>query len=262
LGVPSLIIVAMDDRLNLPGRAAGSPAPQQFQTTRWSLVLAARDGGAAEAGEALAALCGSYWHPLYAFVRRKGHDPDAAQDLVQGFFARLLEKGDLAAVDRARGKFRSFLMAACAHYLANQRDYDRAWKRGGGRTPVPIDGLTAEGLYSREPVHDLTAERLFERDWALTLLGHVIDRLEAEMARAGKSRQFAALRPVLLGRAGRAPYSEIAAELGLSEEAARAAAHRLRRRYRDLLREEVARTLDDPADVEGEIRDLFAALGA
>src|SRR5262245_17139842 len=106
----------MDDRLDLPGRAAASPAPQQFQTTRWSLVLAARDGGAAEASEALAALCGSYWHPLYAFVRRRGHDPDTAQDLVQGFFARLLEKGDLAAVDRARGKFRSFLMAACSHY--------------------------------------------------------------------------------------------------------------------------------------------------
>jgi RNA polymerase sigma-70 factor (ECF subfamily) len=251
----------MDDRLRFLDQVAASPAPQQFQTTRWSLVLAARDGGATEAGEALAALCGAYWHPLYAFVRRKGHAPEAAQDLVQGFFARLLAKGDLAAVDRAKGKFRSFLMAACAHYLANQRDYDRAWKRGGGRTPVPIDAVTAEGRYSREPAHELTAERVFERHWALTLLGHVIDRLEAEMTRAGKSRQFAALRPALLGSAERAPYAQIAAELELSEEAARAAAHRLRRRYRDLLREEVARTLDDPADVDEEIRDLFVALG-
>jgi RNA polymerase sigma-70 factor (ECF subfamily) len=251
----------MDDRPRFLDPVPASPAPQQFQTTRWSLVLAARDGGTAEAREALAALCGSYWHPLYAFIRRKGHDPEAAQDLVQGFFARLLEQGDLAAVDRAKGRFRSFLMAACAHYLANRRDYDRAWKRGGGRTPVRIDGLTAEGRYSREPAHDLTAERLFERHWALTLLGLVVDRLEAETARAGKARQFAALRPALLGGAERAPYVRIATELGLSEEAARAAAHRLRRRYRDLLREEVARTLDDPAAVDEEIRDLFGALG-
>jgi RNA polymerase sigma-70 factor (ECF subfamily) len=251
----------MDDPLGFLDQVAASPAPQQFHTTRWSVVLAARDGGAAEAAGALAALCRSYWHPLYAFVRRKGHDPESAKDLVQGFFARLLEKGDLAAVDRAKGRFRSFLMATCAHYVANQRDFDRAWKRGGGRTPVPIDGPTAEGRYGREPAHELTAERLFERHWALTLLGHVIDRLETEMARAGKARQFAALRPALLGGAERTPYAQIAAELDLTEEAARAAAHRLRRRYRDILREEVARTLDDPADIEEEIRDLFVALG-
>jgi RNA polymerase sigma-70 factor (ECF subfamily) len=256
------MIQLMDDRYPFPNQAPGAPIPQQFQTTRWSLVLAVRDGSTAEAQVALTALCAAYWHPLYAFVRRKGHDPETAQDLVQGFFARLLEKGDLAVVDRAKGKFRSFLMASCAHYLANQRNFDRAWKRGGGHTPVPIDGLAAEGRYSHEPAHELTAERLFERQWAFTLLGYVIERLEAEMTRAGKSHQFTALRPTLLGGAERAPYAQIAAELGLSEEATRAAAHRLRRRYRDLLREEVTRTLDDSADVEEEIRDLFAALSA
>jgi RNA polymerase sigma-70 factor (ECF subfamily) len=233
-----------------------------FQTTCWSMVLAARDGEAANAKEALSALCGVYWYPLYAFVRRKGYDAETAQDLVQGFLARLLEKNDLMAVDRAKGRFRSFLMAACSHYLANQRDHDRAKKRGGGRACISIDGLTAEGRYGREPLHEFTAERLFERQWALTLLDQVIVRLESEMDKAGKSRQFAILRPTLLGSAARVPFARIAVELGVSEDAARAAAHRLRRRYKDLLREEVARTLNEPADVEEEIAALFSALGS
>jgi DNA-directed RNA polymerase specialized sigma24 family protein len=232
-----------------------------FQTTRWSLIFAARDGEAAEAKEALAALCGEYWYPLYAFVRRKGYDAEIAQDLVQGFFTRLLEKRDLDSVDRGKGKFRSFLMAACTHYLANQIDHERAKKRGGGLVAISIDARTAEGRYGCEPAHQLTAERLFEKQWALTLLDRVLERLEAEMNHAGKSRQFAALKPALLGGAARAPFARIATELGVSEDAARAAAHRLRRRYRDLLRDEVARTLHDSADVEEEIAALFAALG-
>jgi RNA polymerase sigma-70 factor (ECF subfamily) len=244
-----------------PDHDPTSHPPQRFLTTRWSLVLAARDGDGTEAREALAALCGAYWYPLYAFVRRKGHNAESAQDLVQGFFARLLDKRELASVDRSKGKFRSFLMAACTHFLANQSDHERARKRGGGRTPISIDRLAAEGRYGSEPAHDLTAERLFERKWATTLLENVLGELEAEMARAGKSRLFEALRPALLGGAERVPYARIATDLGLSEEAARAAAHRLRRRYRDLLRAEVARTIDDPAEVEDEIRSLFAALG-
>ncbi len=235
--------------------------PQQFQTTLWSMVLSARDGASSEAREALAALCAMYWYPLYAFVRRKGYDAETAQDLVQGFFTRLLEKGDLAAVQQEKGRFRSFLMAACAHFLANQADHDRTRKRGGGRSPISIDRLTAEGRYAREPAHSLTAERLFERQWALALLDNVLKSLEAEMTKAGKARQFAALRPVLLGGAKRAPYGPIAADLGGSEEAARAAALRLRRRYRELLCEEVARTVDDPAEIDVEIRSLFRALG-
>ena len=238
-----------------------SPGPLDFQSTRWSMVLAARGGDSAEAREALAALCGAYWYPLYAFVRRKGRDAESARDIVQGFFARLLEKGGLASVDRAKGRFRSFLMASCAHFLANQSDHDRALKRGGGKAPISIDGPAAEGRYGREPAHGLTAERLFERRWATTLLDNVLGAVEAEMTRAGKSRQFEALRPALLGDAERVPYARIAAELGLSEEAARAAAQRLRRLYRERLRQEVARTIGDPAGVEDEIRSLFAALG-
>ncbi len=237
---------------------AGSP--RQFQTTCWSVILAARDGESREARDALAALCAAYWYPLYAFVRRQGHDPDASQDLVQGFFTRLLEKGDLAFVDRAKGKFRSFLMAACSHYLANERDKQRAQKRGGNRPPVSIDALTAEGRYRREPAHDLTPERLFDRQWALTLLDQVLGQLELEMSSAGKSSQFVVLQPALLGGAERVPYAAIAATLSLSEDAARAAAHRLRRRYRELLRNLVARTVDDPRDVDDEISMLFSAL--
>jgi RNA polymerase sigma-70 factor (ECF subfamily) len=224
------------------------------------MVLSARDGDATGAREALEELCATYWYPLYAFVRRKGHDVEAAEDLVQGFFARLLEKGDLAAVERGKGKFRSFLMAACTHYLANRADHDRAQKRGGGRSPISIDRLAAEGRYRCEPVEALTAERLFDRQWALAVLDNVMELLTAEMDRAGKMRQFEALRPALLGSAERAPYAAIAQDLGLTEEAARAAAHRLRVRYRAVLREEVERTLDDPADLDGEIRSLFAAV--
>jgi RNA polymerase sigma-70 factor (ECF subfamily) len=242
-------------------RDHGFPGPAQFQTTRWSMVLSARDGDASEAREALEQLCATYWYPLYAFVRRKGHGVEAAQDLVQGFFTRLLEKGDLAAVERAKGKFRSFLMAACTHYIANQADHDRALKRGGGRVPISIDGMAAEGRYSREPAHTLTAERLFERQWALELLDNVLTALRAEMTKAGKVRHFEVLRPALTGGVERISYDTIAAELDLSKEAARVTAHRLRKRYRELLRDEVARTLDNPADVAEEIRSLFDALG-
>lgn len=237
-----------------------SDCPEQFQTTSWSMILAARDGDPQEARDALAALCAAYWYPLYAFVRRKGYDPDGSQDLVQGFFTRLLEKGDLASVDRSKGKFRSFLMAACSHYLANERDKERAKKRGGDRPIVSIDALAAEGRYRQELVHDLTPERLFDRQWALTLLDQVLAQLELEMSRAGKSRQFVVLQPALLGAARRVPYAEIAATLSISEEAARAAAHRLRRRYRDLLRDLVSRTVDNPADIDDEINILFSCL--
>jgi DNA-directed RNA polymerase specialized sigma24 family protein len=235
---------------------------QNFQTTCWSLILAARDGESVEAEQALATLCGSYWYPLYAFVRRKGYDADIAQDLVQGFMARLLEKRALVAVDRGKGRFRSYLMAACTHYLANERDHAQAKKRGGGRVTISIDGLAAEGRYRRSPIHQLTPERLFEKQWALALLDRVIERLESEMAQAGKSRQFMALKPAVLGESTRASFARIAAELGLSEDAARAAAVRLRRRYRDIFRDEVARTVDRPADVEEEIASLFSALGS
>jgi RNA polymerase sigma factor (sigma-70 family) len=231
----------------------------QFPTTHWSRVVAAGDPSAPGARDALAELCGEYWYPLYAFIRRRGHDPESAEDLVQGFFAALLEKESLATVDRTKGRFRSFLVAACTHYLSNRHDHDQTLKRGRGHAVVPIDVVTAEDRYRREPAHELTPERLFERRWATTLLDHVLGRLEAEMAAAGKAPMFVALKPALLGSAERLTYSRIASDLGCSEGAARIAVHRLRLRYRVLLRQEVARTVDDPADIEEEIRDLFTA---
>ena len=221
--------------------------------------MAAGDPAEPEARAALAALCGRYWYPLYAFIRRRGHDPVSAEDLVQGFFAALLEKDGLSTVDRSKGRFRSFLMAACSHFLSNRRDHDRALKRGRGRVFVPIDALEAEDRYQREPTHELTAERLFERRWATTLLDHVLEQLELEMSAAGKARQFEALRPTLIGSVDKVPYARIAAVLECTQSAARLAAHRLRTRYRTLLRQEVARTLADPGALDDEIRNLFAA---
>ena len=165
----------------------------------------------------------------------------------------------MAAVDRSKGRFRSFLVASCAHYLSNRHDHERRLKRGRGQVIVPIDVASAEDRYRREPAHELTPERLFERQWATTLLERVLERLEAEMAAAGKAPTFVALKPALLGSAERLSYAEVAADLGCSEGAARAAAHRLRARYRTLLRQEVARTLEDTSAIDEEIRELFAA---
>src|SRR3954471_10218810 len=177
-----------------------------FATTRWSVVLRAGAGSSAS-DDALARLCRAYWYPLYAFVRRQGHGPHDAQDLTQGFFARLLEKKDLAAVDRSKGKFRSFLLAAMKHYLANEWDRARAQKRGGGLALISIDDAEAEGRYAHEAAEQSTAEQLFDRRWALTLLDQVLARLEDEMAAAGKHAMFNALKFSLTG-AGAAPYEE------------------------------------------------------
>jgi RNA polymerase sigma-70 factor (ECF subfamily) len=233
----------------------------RFPTTHWSRVARAGGRPDSEARAALEGLCRDYWFPLYAFARHRGFSPHEAEDLVQGFLADLLERGDLAGVDRSKGRFRAFLRAAFEHYLANRRDHDRAAKRGAGRTIVPIDRLDAEGRYGLEPAHEMTAERLFERQWALTLLQRVLRRLEDESAHAGKSALFDQLRPALQGDDLAPSYREIAAALGLAEGAVRVAAHRLRVRYREVLREEVGRTTDDPAGVDDEIADLLAALG-
>lgn len=244
-----------------PSDAEPPPVPPGgFATTRWSLVCAARAPSSPESRAALAALCGVYWYPLYAFVRRQGHDADRARDLTQEFFARLLERADLAAVDRSKGRFRSFLLAACKHFLCNEHDRVHARKRGGGRAPLPIDAAVAEGRYGGEPSHNETPERLFERRWALALLDQVLARLRQEYAAAGKGRLFERLKGHLTGEAG-LPHARAAAELGLREGAVKVAVHRLRKRYGELLRDEIAQTLHDPAEVEDEIRDLFAALG-
>ena len=222
--------------------------------------MAAGHQSTAEARAALAELCGAYWYPLYAFVRHRGYDALASEDLVQGFFTVLLENDSLTTVDRSKGRFRTFLITACSHFLANRRDFDQTLKRGGDRVIVPLTRLEAEDRYCHEPAHELTAERLFLRRWVTTLLDHVLKRLEEEMSAAGKAGLFEALRPALVGTSEKVSYSHMAAALGCSLTAARSAVHRLRVRYRALLRDEVARTLDDPSTVEDEIRDLFAAL--
>ncbi len=232
----------------------------RFPTTHWSRVNAAGTLADPVARKALEGLCRDYWFPLYAFIRRRGHSPEEAEDIVQGFFADLLERGSLASLDRSKGRFRAFLRAACEHYLANRRDHDRAAKRGGGVTIVSIDRLDAEGRYGREPAHELTPERLFERQWALLLLEQVLRRLEAESTQAGKAALFTRLRPVLQGDRLAASHAAIGAELGISEGAVRVASHRLRARYRELLREEVGRTTADPSEVDQEIAGLLVAL--
>jgi RNA polymerase sigma-70 factor (ECF subfamily) len=236
------------------------PSAARFPTTWWSRVARAGDPADPEARAALEGLCRDYWYPLYAFARHRGLTSDDACDLVQGFLADLIERGDLAAVARDRGRFRAFLRTACDHFLAHRREHDRALKRGAGRRPVPIDRHDAEGRYGREPAHDQTAERLFERRWALELLENVLARLESEMIGAGKTDLFSRLRPMLEGDGGAESYREIGMALGMSEASIKVAAHRLRARYRQLLRAEVARTVADPAEIDAELAELLAAL--
>ena len=185
------------------------PRAQRFPTTHWSRVLRAGDPTDREGRDALERLCRDYWYPLYAFARRQGLDRDEAGDLVQGFLADLIERRDLSKADPTRGRFRSFLRTACSHFLSHAREHDRALKRGGGRAPVSIDLQDAEGRYFNEPAHDLTAERLFERRWAMVLLEHVLARLESEARLAGKSDLFAHLRPLLEGDELEESYKEI-----------------------------------------------------
>jgi RNA polymerase sigma-70 factor (ECF subfamily) len=223
-------------------------------------VLSAAGGKAEpQAAAAMAELCRSYWYPLYAFVRRRGHDAHQAEDLVQEFFAGLLARHALADVAREKGKFRSFLLAAMKHFLANEYDRLHALKRGGGRRLVALDALAADSRWQSEPAHDLTPEKLFERRWALAVLEQVLTRLEAEHAAAGKTPLFEALKPSLTG-AAEATQAELGARLGVSPGAVKVAIHRLRRRYRQLLREEIGHTVADPAEIDDEIRYLLSCL--
>jgi RNA polymerase sigma-70 factor (ECF subfamily) len=230
---------------------------RDFLTTRWSVVLSAR-GDTTHAPDALAKLCHAYWYPLYAYVRRQGVSSHDAQDLTQEFFARQLAKGWLADVERERGRFRSWLLASLKHFLANEWDKARAQKRGGGGQFISIDD-TAESRYDREPADAPTAESLYDRRWALTLLDRVLTRLREEFAVAGKIEQFEILKGVLAG--DRTPYVELAAALGTTEGAVKVAVHRLRGRYRDLIRAEIAETVSSAAELEEELRHLLGALG-
>lgn len=238
---------------------APPPADRRFATTRWSLVAAAGRADAPDGRAALADLCRLYWYPLYAYVRRRGHAAHDAADLTQAFFARLLEKGALGAADPARGRFRTFLLTACQHFLANEHQREAALKRGAGRVAA-LDLGDAEGRYGREPAHGESPERLFARRWALELLGRALARLRQEHEGEGKGALFEALKGRLTGDDA-AGYADVAAALGLSEGAVKTAAHRLRRRYGELLREEIGETVATAAEIDEEVRELFRALG-
>ncbi len=234
------------------------PEARRFHTTRWSLITSAQgDGNAAH--ESLAKLCQTYWYPLYAFVRRAGHSPEDAQDLTQEFFARLLEKGWLDGVDRERGRFRSWLLSSMKHFLANEWDRARTQKRGGGAVLFSFDELDAESRLTHEPATD-SAERIYDRRWAMAVLDQVMARLRTEMAGAGKLAHFEALKFCLTGEKN--TYAEVGARLAMSEGAVKVAVHRMRDRYRALLRAEIAETVATPEEIEDELRALMAALSS
>lgn len=237
-----------------------SDRPEDFATTHWSLVLSAGREADPAAAEALAALCQAYWTPLYAFLRRSGHHEHDARDLTQAFFATLLAKNYVGDADPARGRFRAFLLASIGHFVSNQRKADRAQKRGGGRPVVSLSVEQGEASYLREPADHLTPERLFERQWARALLDRVLEQLADEFARAGRTAEFACYRQLLVPAGDAARQQDVARQLGQTEGAVKMALHRLRKRYRQLVRAEIARTVADPADVEDELAHLWTVL--
>lgn len=234
----------------------------EFPTTRWTLVLAAGQEQEGGANEALLGLCEHYWYPLYAFLRRKGYSSDHAQDLVQGFFLKLIEKRYLQSADQSRGRFRSFLLASLLHYVSNQHDHDRAVKRGGTQPVLSLDIPRGEAQLAAERLATVdvrTPEQLYEAEWAYTLIDRVLRALEEEWAKAGKQDQFAICKPLLSG-AATTPYAELAVRLGISEGNVKVVMHRLRKRFGQRLRDEIAVTVDQPDQVEDELRFLLSAV--
>ena len=231
-----------------------------FATTHWSVVLAAGQSRGAQTSAALEQLCRTYWYPLYAYVRRRGYGHEDAQDLTQGFLLQLLERKSFARVDRSKGRFRSFLLAALNYFLADQRARASAQKRGGGRPILSFDAQAAEQRYRLEPVDDRSPDRLFERSWALALLDTVLARLEQEFREAGKAELFQRLRVFLVAGTGQETYADVGAEVSMTGEAVKKAVHRLRHRYSELFREAIAQTVADPAEVEDEMRYLYAVM--
>lgn len=231
-----------------------------FGTTRWSVVLAAKQRSSPDSSAALEELCRTYWYPLYVYVRRRGYSRDDAADLNQAFFAHLLEKNGFASVERSKGKFRAFLIASMKHFLANEWDKLQAEKRGGGNMPVSIDRCAAEASYQLEPTDTFTAERAFQRRWALTLLDCIFGKLKAEYVANGKSELFDRIKGTITSGYDAGSYREIAEDLGMSEGAVKVAAHRLRQRYRELLVHEVSQTVSQAEQVEDEVAELFSAL--
>ena len=234
------------------------PGPSQFPTTRWTLVVAAGDPQRKEARSALVSLCENYWYPLYAYLRRRGYPADRAEDLTQEFFIRLLEGRYLDRADPEKGRFRSFLLTSLKFFVADEEDRRRARKRGGGMV-VPLEFSSGEERYQREPAHDETPERIFERRWALAVLDRVVEKLRNEFVHHGHAEHFERLKMFLLGQSD-APYAALAREMNTSEGALKVAIHRIRKRYRELFRQEIADTVADPAQVESELRFLAAVL--
>jgi DNA-directed RNA polymerase specialized sigma24 family protein len=231
-----------------------------FATTHWSVVLTARDGNESHVHAALSRLCEVYWYPLYAYLRRRNFAPPDAEDLTQSFLAYLLSRDFLARVEPQRGKFRSFLLASLNHFVSDHFDREHRQKRGGGHRVLSLDAASAEQRYSLEPVEEMDPQKIFERRWALTLVEAALFRVEAEAASAGKSELFQWLKAALVGERNAVSYSQIGQLLGLREEAVKVAAHRLRLRFRELFREEIAQTVSQPAEIEEEIQFLFQVL--
>ena len=244
--------------MNSPSSTSG--APKLFPPTRWTLVLSATRKDAPESAAALEAICHAYWYPLYAYVRRCGQSPHDAQDLTQEFFCRLLEKRWLDAADREKGKLRIFLIVALKHFMSNEWRKASAQRRGGGLAPVRFDTSIAESRYVSDQSAEQAADQTFDRQWALTLLDLTLNRLETEFVAAGKPDDFSALKDCLMAERGAIDYEEVAKQLGVNEGAARVAVHRLRKRFREIYREEISQTLADGADLDAELRHLAAAL--
>ncbi|MFV1966922.1 MAG: RNA polymerase sigma factor [Pirellulaceae bacterium] len=237
-----------------------SDHPQPFATTQWSIVVRAGKGECSESRRALSSLCEAYWYPLYVYVRRKGYQQAEAQDLTQAFFVELLEKDRIRLADQQRGRFRSFLLSSLDHFVANQWRDAHAKKRGGTTPQLSLDFAAAENRYVREPSHEMTPERVFERRWAMTLLDNAVHRLRKEYESNGKTALFDHLKDHLGGDPQALPYAELGDALQMSEGAVKVAAHRLRKRWRDLLRTEIAETVAESGEVDDELRSLFSAL--
>jgi RNA polymerase sigma-70 factor (ECF subfamily) len=243
-------------------RDASAAGAEQFATTHWSMVLAAGKRVTPSANEALGQLCQIYWYPLYAYVRRRVADRQDAEDFTQAFFASLLERQTIETAEPERGRFRAFLLTACERFLINEWHKRHAEKRGGKRPLLSLDFASGESKLSLVALDSLTAEQIYERQWVITLLERVFDQLRTEYVARDRLPYFETLKPFLAGSLQRAGYRNAARTLGISETTAKVAAHRMRKRYRELLWAEIAQTVQQPADVDEEIRDLFAVLGA
>lgn len=239
-----------------PNTARGA----QFAATSWTNVIAAQQSGSPEAAAALEKLCGTYWYPLYGYLRRKGNDPHKAQDLTQEFFYRLVKENYLGAVDRRRGKFRSFLLAALNHFVSNQRDYEQALKRGGRTTTVSVDDTTFETRFQREPALQLSPEKIFERNWFYSLLEQALARLREEQAASGRAQVFDELKSFIVEDTDSGDYKAAASRLQMTPNAVAVTVHRWRDRYKKLVHEEIVRTVADESEVEEELRRFFAVM--